>query len=547
MKNILNRKNLFKTNSAALVLIILAILVVINLISFNHFGRIDLTEEQQFSISQASKNTLNQIDDPLYIKAYFSEDLPPVYEQITQYVKDILAEYKAYSDNVTLEFIDPLKDKEIEKEVASLGIPKVPLSTLKKEEQKIQNIYLGIGLFYEDKKVAIPLIDQSANIEYDLTSRIKKLLADETKVVGFLTGHKEHQLVENYFSSAEQSEAADYTLIKQALDKNYRVITVDTSEGKAIEGVDTLIIAGPQEKLSQRDLYEIDQFIIRGGKAIFLIDQSNIVPPLQAQPNQAGLNELISHYGVQINQDLVYDFQYNEMVGFSQGNIRFNVPYPLWPVLIKDNFEQQNPIMTRLQSLVLPWVSSLTILPQEGIETTILASTTENSGKIVSPYNLDPQQNFRLLDSEKTSIPIIAMASGNFSSYFSGQEAPEVVLAETDPDKELSLPQEDTTKPTTINKAENPTQILVIGNSSFISDAYNSGATENLAFFLNAVDYFTLDSDLISIRAKTIKNRPLKKIDQTTKTSIWVINVIALPLIIIIIGIAKFYLRRKNK
>ncbi len=542
MKNILNRKNLFSGHSIAILLIILAILIIINLISVNHFARLDLTEENRYSLSFATKNTLEQLDDPLFVKVYFSQKLPPDLARVEQYVKDILAEYGSFTNNLNIEFIDPAKDPETENKVQSLGIPPVEMQIVEKDEFKVKKGYLGMALLYQDKKEIIPIIENTQNLEYDLTSAIKRLIADELKKVAFLTGHEEHGISSSPFAAPEQTNTNDYTKIKEALDKNYKVSTLDISDGQPIENIDTLIIAGPQKALTKKETYQIDQFIMKGGRVIFLLDQINVVPGLQTMEIETGLEELLNHYGINLNSDLVIDTE-NENVAFSSGMMQFYLPYPFWPKLIRENFLLEHPVMAKLQTISFPWVSSLNTTEKEGLKTKILATTTDNGGTVSKPFNLDPQQNFNPANPKK--IPIIAESQGKFSSFFDGKDIPldEATKAgeETMPVSSLNI--EDSQ---IITQSLEQSQIIVIADSDFISDNYLQRFPSNGNFFLNAVDYLTLDSDLINIRSKTIQEKPLKNIGDGWKTFIKVLNIIIIPLIIIIIGLVKFYLRKRN-
>lgn len=526
MKNILNRKNLFTTQSLALLLIIAGILIAINLISANHFGRLDLTADKQYSISQATKNTVKNLNDLLTIKVYFSSKLPPDLVQTQQYLKDILSEYQAYSKNVRIEFIDPAKDSQTKEEVQNLGIPEIEMQILDKDEFKVQKGYLGLALFYADKKEIIPIIQNTQNLEYDLTSAIKRLTAESLKSLAFLAGQNEHGIFSTPYDSEEQAQLNDYTEVAKALNKNYRVTTINLAENEKLDNIDTLIIAGPQKELSAKELYQIDQFIIKSGKVIFLIDPVRIIQPMQTVSNETGLEKLLNNYGIQVNQNLVID-TINENVGFSSGYMQFFLPYPFWPKLIKENFLKDHPIVAKLQSISLPWVSSLAENPKEGVELKILATTSANGATMNFPINLDPQQNFN--PTEQKKIPIIIEAKAKFKSAYADQEIPEG------------------TEGPKIRQAEKESQIIVLANSNFINDDYIKRFPDNLVFFQNAVDYLTLDSDLINIRSKALTDRPLKKLSDNAKTWIKVINIGLIPLLVIIFGIVRFYLRKRNK
>ena len=413
------------------------------------------------------------------------------------------------------------------------------MQILEKDQFKVQKGYLGIGLFYEEKKEAIPMIQNTQNLEYDLTAAIKRLTAEKIKTVGFLGGHNEHGLTQNPYSSTDQTATADYTIIKKSLDKNYQTSVVNATQ--PINNVDTLIVAGPKKELSDKELYEIDQFIMRGGQAIFLVDAVNIAANLQATVNPTKLEELLKNYGIQVNPDLVYDTS-NENVAFSSGYMQFLLPYPLWPKLIKENFLATNPILSKLQSISFPWISSLTALKLDGVEINTLATTTKSGATLSQPFNLDPQQTFSPTSVSKVSL--IVTASGTFKSAYAGKKVSEISSKEKDANSEAI---NSVTAGQTIDQSPASSRLIVIADSDFIADEYLSRFPDNKTFFLNAVDYLTLDSDLIAIRSKTLTNRPLKEISDSAKTWLKIINIIIIPVIVIIIGLVKFYLRKKIK
>ncbi|MCX6744292.1 MAG: GldG family protein [Candidatus Parcubacteria bacterium] len=531
MKNILNRKNLFTTQSLALLLTIIGIVLVVNLISINHFGRLDLTTDKQYTISAPTKNTLKSLDDLLTIKVYFTQKLPANLEQTAQYVRDILGEYKAYSPKIKIEFIDPAKNEANKAEVQSIGIPEIEMQVMEKDEFKVQKGYLGIALFYGDKKEILPFIQEPQNLEYDLTTAVKRLTSTELKKVGFLTGHDEHGLFDMNFLGAETNQINDYTTIKKSLDKNYTVTTVDITSGQKIENIDTLIVAGPKKALTERELYEIDQFVMRGGKAIFLLDEVTVGQGLQATPNQTGLEKILANYGIQVNTNLVGDTS-NETVGFTSGYMQFFLPYPFWPKLIKDNFDKSSQIMNRLQTISLPWSSSLTPMEKSGLKITSLATTTYAGSTISTPFNLDPNQQYNPTDRKK--VPMIILAEGKFTSAYAGKEAPKLESEKTATDQK------------TIDLADNDNQIIAVANSNFIDDQNLQRFPDNAVFFLNAVDYLTMGPELISIRAKALTDRPIKTLDDEAKMIVKAINIILIPLLVIIIGIVRFYRRKKK-
>jgi gliding-associated putative ABC transporter substrate-binding component GldG len=281
-----------KVNTFISVGLIAVILILINVIFLRNFYRWDLTEDNQYTISQVSKRTVRNLKDIVTIKVFFTEDLPPNLLTLSQYTHDILDEYEMYSKgNLRVLYLDPARDEEYKKEASGFGVPEVQMNYIEKDKVDVRNGYLGIVVVYRDRHETIPVVQDISNLEYDITSAIKKVLQKEPKTVGFLTGHKEHKIMRNPQNTSEASKA-DYTSVYEMISQNYAVKKVDISTGEPITDIDTLIVAGPKEKLSKRDLYEIDQFIMNGGNAIFLIDKMEVSSGIRASKVKAGLEKL---------------------------------------------------------------------------------------------------------------------------------------------------------------------------------------------------------------------------------------------------------------
>ena len=528
------------------VLLVIAILAMANYISLRNFKRLDLTADKQYSVSEATKTTLSSLNDLTTIKVYFSKKLPPELLETSQYVHDLLEEYVAFSDgNLNVLYIDPADDEKLKNEALAIGIPELQMNFLEKDNYQVQNGFLGIGIFYEDKQEVLPVVQNITTLEYDLTSTIKKVSADRVKVVGFLTGHGEH--LTNQASVKEGR--GDYTLIRKELEKNYEIKSVIIDNGAKIEGVDTLIVAGPKETFSERDLFEIDQFIMQGGEAIFLLDGVKIDEGMQASVNETGVEALVDNYGIKVNFDLVMD-KFNENVSFSSGYMQYIVPYPFWPKLVKDNFSAENMLVSKLDSLVLPWASSLEILEKTDLKTELLATTSKFGGLITKDFDLNPNQEFQS-EGAREKIDMIALSSGKFSSYFAGQEIPEVEQKATIPTSGTTLanPSElpDDQNREIIEQSEEDGRILVVGDSDFLADGQLQRFSQNALFFLNAVDYLTLDSDLMSIRSRGLTERSLAEVSEKEKMVIKFIGIALIPILVGLFAIIKAVLRRKFK
>jgi len=324
-----SRKISAGSNFVLFLLIMVGFFALINYFSFRHFARLDLTETKVYSLSDASKRIVSGLDDIVTIRGYFSTKLPPYVLNIKQRVQDLLQEYQAYGKgNLQIEFLDPAEDPELERRMQFMGIPQVQMNILEKDQATATNVYMGLAILYEDQQEVIPFIRSTDNLEYDITSAILKVTRKEKRIIGFLTGHD------------EQSIQEDYKNLNDALSQHYDVETVDISDGNPVpDNIDLLVIAGP-DGLMDRDKYEIDQYIMKGGKVFFLIDIVTIPPgTVQASYRQSNVRDLLEQYGVRLTRNLVLD-RLNMYITFRTGYTIIRSPYPFFPKVVEEGFNQ---------------------------------------------------------------------------------------------------------------------------------------------------------------------------------------------------------------
>ncbi len=536
------------SNALAFALVILLILAVINFLSYRRFVRADLTEDKRYTISDSTKNVLKRLDDVVTINAYYSKEPAQVAERRRK-VRDVLDEYRAFSNKLQINFIDPAGFDEGEKqELRFRRIQELQVNVIQKDKAEVANVYMSVAVAYGGREEVLSEVTDTATLEYDLTSAILKVTTKEAKTVGFLSGHEEFDIDDQNFAG-----------LRAQLDKNqngqYNVRKVTIENGEEIDtAVSTLVIAGPKSVLTEREKYEIDQHIMRGGRAVFLIDSIRTQEfGLQATPLSTGLNDLLEHYGVKLGNNLVLD-QSNEMTQFRMGRGVTIQPYPYFIAVLNqyryrsgessEGLSNEHIITGQLEKLVLPWTSSLELLPIEGdvIQSTTLARTSNSAWTTQSPYNLDPgapTNQFSPSGSTSTAYTVAAALSGIFKSFYAGKEIP---APEIDESEATETPTSVTEDRETKTESE-PTQIVVVGNSKFLEQGRPGGQL----FFLNMVDWLTLGEDLISIRSHAITDRPLREVSESEKTFIRFICVFGIPLIVIAFGLLRYFLRRRAK
>ena len=532
----------YSGNTLAFILVVFGIVALVNFLSSRRFVRADLTAEKRYTISQSTKKVLKRLDDIVTIDAYFSRQ-PARVAQIRQSVRDMLEEYRAFSKNLQINFIDPAAEEEAQKQkLRFMGIPEVQVNVIEKDKAELANVYMGIAILYADKKEVLPVVQTTANLEYDLTSAILKVTSKEVKTIGFLTGHDEIDVFDQAFGP-----------LRQELSKQYDVRKVPIDAGKAVDAdVATLVIAGPKKELTEREKYEIDQFIMRGGRVCFLIDPILIqYQGLNVSPLKTGLNDLLEHYGAKLNDNLVLDVSMGQLV-YSQGFMTVTTGYAYFVKVLKeyryrtgetsDGLSQDSIITNQLESLTLNWASSLELLPQEdaSVEAIALAKTSRGGWTAQSPYNISPtDRQFQPPASVQQAHTVAVSLSGVFKSFYAGKAIPPVESSESD-EAVTAKPAEEERTTKTDSEA---TQIVVVGNSQFLQQGQRDGQL----FFLNTVDWLTLGEELINIRSHGATNRPLKEISESEKFFLKFISIAGVPILVVAFGLVRFFLRRRAK
>ncbi|MCX7984616.1 MAG: Gldg family protein [Bacteroidetes bacterium] len=488
--------------------LIFGILVVLNFISVRLFWRLDLTKAGVYTLSDASKALVRNLDDKVSIKAYFTEDLPAPYNANRRQVLDILNEYKAYGKgNIQFEFINPEGEK-AEQEAQQAGIPPVEVQVIKEDKFEVKRAFLGLVFYYEDKKEVLPVVQNLSTLEYDISSTIKRLTTRIKKRIGYTTGHQEPEL-----SSLQR--------VYQELAKQYELVPVNLSSSTATVPLDieALLIIAPQQKFSDSSLYALDQYIMRGGKVAFLLNKVNAsLQQRFAQPQELGVESLLEHYGVRINADLVRDAQCAHISVIQQQGpfrIQSQIPFPYLPMA--SSMDRTNPMVKDLESIIFFFVSSLdtTGVTRKGIAAEVLIRSSKYSGRQSGFFVLDPFHRYTQQELSEHGIPLAVVLSGSFQSYFQGKSL---------------VPQ--------LTKSKD-TRIIVVGDGDFMKDEFLS-SKGNFSFFVNIVDYLADDAGLITIRSKDVSQPPLEQVSDTMKKVLKYGNLLIPPVLVIGYGLLRW-------
>lgn len=518
MKLTLHKKSLKKFDAYASLGLLLFILVGINLLIQNKILRLDLTSSQAYTISPVTKETLSKLDDVVNVKVFISTTLPPQLTGISQNIKDLLGEYQTYGGRrFQVSYHDPQKDPAAASEAQNHGIQPLQFSDVSREKLEVSHAYLGLAILYEDRRETIPYITDTANLEYEITAAIKKVLREKQLTVAYLTGHE------------EASPYQDLRALDSLLKRQYQTQTLDLKQLKKIpEDITTILIINPQGEFTAEEKYYLDQFLMQGKGILFAVSGVNISEQLLGQANATNIFELLEKYGFKISKDLVLDTA-AEIAGFNTATGPLFVRYPYWVRVLPQNISPDSTITAKLQTLLFPWSSSLDL--SDGLKNDpglkILAKSSNESWTSKNLYNLSPTQTIQPTE-EKTEEKVLAVSfSGTLKSAMTEKDKPKDYA-------DSFLPQ------------ANQARLIVIADGLLPLDMMAQRAGENLLFVQNAVDFLSQDESLTQIRAKQGTSRPIKQLTESQTTQLKIAGQIYPLITVSLLALAVNSLRRRK-
>jgi gliding-associated putative ABC transporter substrate-binding component GldG len=327
--------------------------------------------------------------------------------------------------------------------------------------------------------------------------------------------------------------------VQELLQKQYEITSVDLAKGAAVPPeVSALIVMAPSTAFPEAQKFQLDQFLMRGGRIAFLLNRMDA--SLQnrfGRPLDVGLDDLLEAYGLRIAPDLVRDVQcanvsiVQQQYGFS---IQSQVPFPYIPMI--SNVNRENPVVKDLQALVLFFASSVDTVgvAAKGLKGEILARTSAQSGRQSGTIVFDPLQRFTREEFQEKDIPVAAVVSGKFKSAYSGKPLPSDTSAGAVPPPANPL------------YSSPETRVLLVGDGDFVRDQF-LGNRDNLTFFVNVVDYLVDDAGLITIRSKEVATPPLDQVSDAVKKILKYGSLIVPPLIVLLYGMLRWRLRKLQR
>ncbi|MCK9331216.1 MAG: GldG family protein, partial [Candidatus Cloacimonetes bacterium] len=416
-------KKIDKKSTLINLVIFIMVIIVINLISLNVFFRLDFSKGKIYSLAPSSKEVVKQLEDRMLVKAYFTEELPPQFANIRRYTKDLLEEYKTASKGkFRYEFINPTDENQLKEEAQKNGIPPVNVQVREQDRLEVREAFLGLVFHYNDKAETIPLVQETRGLEYEITRTINKISAYNIAKVAFygLTPDLPDDPRLRMFMQNQDK----FRTTKEHIRQNYELIST-TLEEPLETNISTLVFSGILDSLSNMQLFNLDQFLMKGNNLI--IFQDKVLANLQYQmvePINSNIFELLEHYGIKIKDNLVLDAESGQVsVQEQRGIFSVSTPvqYPFIP--ISNTFNKKNPIVSQLNNLQYVFVSEIdTTVVLPNVNFTPLVYTSDKSSSIQGPnYDISIQ---RYMDksylnrlTQKNKI-IAGLYEGPFVSYF---------------------------------------------------------------------------------------------------------------------------------
>ena len=554
-----------KKNNLKSVLIILAVVLLLNAIGSSFFHRFDLTQDKRYTLSPTSLNIIKQVQNPLYIKVYMQGDLPAEFKRLQLETKQLLEEFQAYNSNIVFEFVDPLENEDASmdniKELYRKGLTPINITVDDKGKQSQAMVFPWAIAIYDNKEVNIPLlknimgasttqkvIGSVQHLEYSIAEGLNKITKAKQKKIAVIKGNGELQdiLMAKFLLQVRES----YHIGPFTLDS---VAKSPVASLKALEKYDLAVIAKPTETFSDAEKQVLDQFIINGGKTLWLIDQVTAEMDslydssgtTLAYPKDLNLNDMFFKYGIRINPDLVKDEQGSpiKLATGEQGSAtqfqEFN-----WKFAPQVYPNSLHPIVKNLGGIKFDFANSIDTL-KNGIKKTILLQSSQYSKKIGTPSEISLNSVVEETSprdyANKGKIPLAVLLEGSFHSMFENRVLPfeqKTFQATGKENKMIVISDGDLIK----NQLDKNFQPVELGYDQRSGNLY-----DNKDFLINCVNYLLDDTGLINIRSKDL-DLPLldkeKVYENYTRTQLITIG---LPIVILLLFGVVFTFLRKRK
>ncbi|QSS96545.1 gliding motility-associated ABC transporter substrate-binding protein GldG [Psychroflexus sp. ALD_RP9] len=539
----------------------LLIFISINLVSSQLFVRQDFTQNKRYSLSQYSIELTESIEKNVLVEVFLTGDLPSNYKRLEREIGYLLEEYAAYNSLVKFNFINPLNETDDAMEVANQfyenGMSPKILNQLKNGEMREKIIFPWAIITYNEQKLPVKLISENnqANqeelinssieeLEYQLTNALKIISQPKAKKLAIIKGQNE--LDDIYIADLLQSLKQYYYIAAFTLD------SVEVSPVKTLNQLseyDLIIDAKPQETFSEKKKYLLDQYVMQGGKAVWLTEHVKAETDSLmktgksiALPLDLNLHDLFFSYGIRINPKLVKDIfcaPINLAVGQGQNTEINQFPWYYFPLSQRN---KQHPINQNLSPVKFEFTNPIDTL-KNGLKKHILLQSSPLSAAVGTPSSISIEEikskpNKNLFNDGRQNLAVLL--EGNFKSAYKNRIKP--FEYPNSKDNSISTHQAFISDGDFIKNKVSRGKPMPLGFDRFSGKNYG-----NKQFFINLINYMLADEQLVKLRNKSIKTANLDSDKLAVSKLSWqLLNLIGLPALIIAFGFVSYYIKRRQ-
>lgn len=539
-------------------------LFIINVASHYIFKRIDLTQDQRYTLSETTKKIIDGVDSPLIIDVFLEGNFPGEFKKLQSETRQLLEEFSAYNSNISFQFVNPIEKEEERMETMKKfydkGMMPINVTVEDKGKQTQEVVFPWAVANYGEKGTKVQLlknmmgatteqkvVSSVQHLEYAFADAINKIATEKQKKIAVIKGNGE--LDDVYIADFLKSVRENYYIGPITLDS---VAKQPNQTLKALNIYDLAIIAKPTEKFTDAEKQVLDQFIMKGGKTLWLVDA--VTAEVDSLYNPSGtslavtrdlnLTDMFFKYGFRINPQVIKDEQGTPIVLYSgnQGSESQKEQY-VWKFAPFVYASSSHPIVKNIEGVKFDFCSPIELLKND-LKKTVLLETSQFSKTIGTPYPFSLE-----MVTEETSpkeyttggfIPVSILLEGTFTSMYKNRVLP--------------------FKDGAFKTQSIPTKMIVISDGDVIKNQIDQGAPLELGFdkwsnfmfgnkefLLNSVNYLLDDNGLINIRSKEVRLPMLDKEKVHENYSRTQMLTVALPIVILgLFGFVFTYLRKKK-
>ena len=544
----------------------LLLLLAINYIAQQWHSRIDLTQDKRYTLSETTRKTLSQIQQPLVIDVLLKGNIPTEFKKLQTEAIQLLEEYTAANDHLIVNFVNPLEDEpNADAAIQNLinnGLQPLQIAQTEAGKSSVEYIFpwavISDGKRVEKVRLFIDKLgttDQERvqnsvqRLEYNLTDALHKFTVKKQKKIAILrsNGTLEDVYLYDFLKTAREY----YFIAPFTLDS---VATNAEKTLKDLEKFDLLLVAKPTSPFSDEQKQVIDQYIMNGGRVLWLIDQVNVSLEdmyktgggTMAMPLDLNLTDMFFQYGFRLNYTLINDLYFSEIVvatGDGSQSRYMNIPWVYNPMVLSSN---NHLINSNLDAVRLQFANGIDTL-KNGVKKTVLLSSSPFSKADGTPREINLRIDPKAMNKElykKGNIPLAVLLEGEFKSMYKDRVRP------------LELKENAT--------LSRPTKMIVVSDGDIIKndfdsqhkmplelgfDRWTSKYYDNKAFLQNAMNYLLDDTEFLTLRNKKLQLAFLDKEKVAESARAWQIKVFLYPLLVLVIVmlLSGYFYRRKNK